>query len=230
MTSITGKRTRWTRLLRFRLSSLLMLLTVFSILMGIWALNVQPYREQASALAFIGKECNANFAFETRAAIGPNWQRWLVAQLLGADQFVEVISVDLRSADASAQVLRFLAKLRFLQSLYLDRTKMDDSILASMFRLKKLKRLSLSYTPVTDSGLKYLHQHPELEELYLTGTAVSDDGIPALSQVTTLRKLYIRWSALTIAGIETLSRNCPNCGIHSHNLPPQGESIAVHKF
>ncbi len=218
----SGNHARWTRWLRFRISSLLLLLTVFSLLMATWTVVVRPYRDQMNAMASLNETFVGNMTFKSTRAVGSAWREWLVSKMLGEEHYTEIISVDLSVTGATAEQLQPLGDLRFLEDLSLDRTQADDSVVKSLFRLTQLKTLSLSYTPITDQGMKGLLNHPQLEVLYLTGTAISDDSISSLTKLSTLRQLYVRWSAFSKQGIEQLGTSLPECKIHSHLLTLSG--------
>ncbi len=222
MTPDSDGQSGWTRWLRFRLRSLLVLLTVFSLMMAIWTVVVRPYRDQMNAMAILNKTFAGEMTFEDTRAVGPAWHEWLVTKMLGEQHYREIIALDLSVTGATADQLRSLGDLRFLEQLSLDRTKADDAVVISLFRLSQLKSLSLSYTPITDRGLKGLSNHPQLEILYLTGTAISDDSISSLTQISTLRQLYVRWSAFSQQGIESLKAASAGCEIHSHLLVTRG--------
>ena len=203
------------KLARFSLRTLLLLITLSCLAMGVWAVYVQPYRLQSQAVLLIER---SKGTVEFQAARGTDWQRWLVVNLLGKERYVRVTSADLHRTQPSRESLQSLRRLCFLEELDLDNTDTDDGLLVGISQLEELQKLSLRYTAITDAGIESLKKCGRLEELYLTGTEVSDDGAKALAELTNLRKLFIRWTKITSSGADRLRASLPECDMHHHKL------------
>ncbi len=183
--------------------------------MGVWTIYVQPFRDQHQASQLIQK-CNGSIQAET--ADGSAWQRWLVVRMLGEDQFVHVLRVDLRNAKPNTETLELLQSLRFVRQLYLDHTETDDGILKKIASLPELRVLSLSYTKVTHEGLESLNKRQSLKKLYLTGTNVNDRSVETLNGFDSLQQLFLRWTKVTEQGVAQLRSQLPNCQVHHHRF------------
>ncbi|CAI5469230.1 unnamed protein product [Closterium sp. Yama58-4] len=127
-------------------------------------------------------------------------------------------SIDLSSSSgASAEGIKHLYRLQWLEKLNFSKSDVLDSALESIGSLSSLKQLLLSFTKLTDAGLSHLTglsslqllsltecmgvtnasmvnvgRLTGLEELWLGGTAVTDDG---LQQLTALIKLKGLWTS-----------------------------------
>jgi Leucine-rich repeat (LRR) protein len=73
-------------------------------------------------------------------------------------------------------------EFRDLDSLKLDKTKVDDEGLKAIGHLTTLRSLSLEGTQITDAGLAELRRLQNLQFLYVSGSSVTADGIARLSQ------------------------------------------------
>lgn len=102
--------------------------------------------------------------------------------------------------------LRFLGRLRQLESLYLDGCPIDGSGFPHLGALKRLARLNVAKTNVTDASLEPLTRLPALERLKLTETGVTDASVATLLRVPSLRVVWHDGSGITSSGSEELRR------------------------
>jgi hypothetical protein len=172
------------RFLQFSLRSLLLLFLICGLLTGGWLAYVAPYREQARTIARY-KELGGSVGLEP--AEGPGWQRWLV----GDDDFVRIVDVNLKETLANDEDLKLLAPLSHLRELRLWGTDITDDGLKHLRAHTDLVFLSLVDTRVTNEGLRHLSGMINLERLYLRRTDVSDAGLAHLSTLTNLGHLSL---------------------------------------
>src|SRR5262245_30254305 len=100
------KPSRLSRLQRYSLRSMFVLMTVCCLVVGLWSVYVNPYRMQRQSLATVNRlQGSPTLA----AAEGPAWNAWLVTRLLGDEAFVRVVEVDLAGKQVNDDALRSLA-------------------------------------------------------------------------------------------------------------------------
>jgi hypothetical protein len=208
---------------RFSLRMLFVLMSVCCVLLGLWSVYVQPFRDQAQALAVVNKlQGDAKFI----SALGPAWQRWLVTVMLGEGRFIEVTHVGLASRKVDDAALQSLAGLIHLRDLNLDSTDITDIGIATLRSMKELDSLSLRYTHISDRAISSLSDSPKLSVLHLTGTNVSDAAVENLARIQPLRQLFVRWTRISDKGAQQLRQTMVNCSVHHHSLVE--ESTTAH--
>ncbi len=191
-------------------------MTLACLALGTWSVYVNPYREQAAAVAWVRK---LGGLVDERSATGPDWQRFLVQTMLGEGSFSEAFHVDLRNTKIPDELQDQLGRLLFVEELNLDGSAIDDRAILSLGSARNLKRLSLRYTGVTNRGLEAAGHFPLLERLRVTGAKVGDSGLLSLSKSGSLRELYIRWTDVTASGLERFREAKPDCKVHFHLNP-----------
>ena len=90
----------------------------------------------------------------------------------------------------------------------------SEQIPSGKCRLKSLQVLFLNSTKVTDPGLEHLKGLTSLRELYLNSTKVTDAGLEHLKGLTALKELYLAGTQVTDAGVQRLQQALPNCKIY----------------
>jgi hypothetical protein len=201
---------------RFSMRTLLAAMAVCCLVMGVWSIYVQPYREQAASskkLAELGVET------VSVGATGPAWQRWLVETMVGEKEFVHVIRADLRSHPQATTAIQSLAGLRRLKELYLDRCEIDAERAKLIGSFRELETLSLSYAGLDDDELAHLAPLTNLQVLFLTGNKVTGASAPVIKSMPALRELYVRWTPFTQEDVTHLRASMPNCRVYHHQLP-----------
>ena len=104
-----GAPSRGRRWLQFRIRSLFVLVLISASALALWNLTVAPYWKQQKALLAL-KQSNARYTAE---AVGPAW----LGELTGAELFVDVIRVDIRSQPIKSSLVTELAALQGLRQL-----------------------------------------------------------------------------------------------------------------
>ena len=120
-------RRRW---LQFSLRTLLIVVTLVAGLLVAWRMYVEPYRRQRETMALI-KELGGKFTTELG---GPAWMRdWF-----GADNFQDIVLVDLADCDDPEKYLGQVASLPRLQTLAVGGLNFTDVQMDRLWRLRKL--------------------------------------------------------------------------------------------
>lgn len=88
-----------------------------------------------------------------------------------------------------------------------------DASLQSLHRLKQLESLHLELSRISDNGLVHLKGLTELETLGLAQTRIGDAGLVHLTGLAQLRQLNLSSTRVTDQGVEQLQRALPNCKI-----------------
>lgn len=148
---------RW---FRFRLRTLLIVLTLFTVMLGAWHGYVEPYRVQRRA----GSRLQAKGAYVTWQPAGPQWMR----AIFGEDNFGEAISVSWSN-----------------KPIY----HLSDEELEDVGLLTSLRELTLPDSPFTDDGLVHLQGLSELTLLRLSLSDITGEGLQSLEGLTKLEKL-----------------------------------------
>ncbi|QDT72126.1 leucine-rich repeat domain-containing protein [Lacipirellula limnantheis] len=205
------------RPLRFSIRSFLVFTALCCLALGAWSLYVQPYRDQAASLSRLA---DLGGTTTSVGAAGPAWQRRLVEAFVGPQSFVEVRTADFRGRKITAEDIRSLSGLIYLQALRIDRAELNDENIAAIAQMSNLKELSMTYTKIGDDGLREVTRLPKLEKLRLTGVPVTDDGVTLLASMPSVNELFIRWTKITDEGAERLRTSLPNCKVHHHEALP----------
>jgi hypothetical protein len=205
----------FTRLSRYRLRSLLIAMAACCVVMGVWVIYVQPFREQAASAKQL-----ADLGVDTaiRPAVGPAWQRWLVETMDGNRAFVHVVGADLRNCPQMPVAFQSLASLRHLKYLYVDRSDIDPEGAAMLGGFRDLESLSLTYAGVDDAELMKFAPLTKLQALYLSGNPISSASVGVIESMPALQELYVRWTRLTAEDIRRLQKALPACRIYYHQL------------
>jgi Leucine Rich repeat len=213
---------RLTSFRRFSLRMLFVLMSICCLLLGLWSVYIQPFRDQAQALAVVNKLQGEAIL---TSAPGPAWQRWLVTVMLGEERFIEATQVSLAGRPVDDETLRSLAGLIHVRDLNLDGTEISDNGMAALRSMKDLDSLSLRYTNISDRAIPTLSESPKLRELHLTGTRISDKAVETLAKLHSLRQLFIRWTRISDNGAQQLRQRMANCRIHHHALVEESTAL-----
>jgi Leucine rich repeat len=214
---ISSPSGRWRR---FSLRTLFILISICCVLLGLWSVYVNPFRRQAQSRAAADR---LQGDVVVLPAAGPPWFRWIVAAMLGPDDFVQVVKLDLSHRPVDDAALHSLGGLVYLQSLDLDHTQITDAGIPALVSMQDLMSLSLRYDNLSDHSAASLSQLANLQTLYLTGTQLSDGSIADLAKLTALNELYIRWTQISGPGADRLTKLLPRCAIFHSELSASGQ-------
>lgn len=106
-----------------------------------------------------------------------------------------------------------LKGLKFIHSLNLRGTNVDDKGLPHLAESTGLVKLHLERTKVTDAGLVHLKKLDKLEYLNLYGTAITNAGLDTIAQLKSLKKLYTWQTKVDIEGVAKLKKARPDIRI-----------------
>jgi hypothetical protein len=217
---IKTKPRRW---FRFRLRTLLVMVTLLSVLLGWVGRELDQRRGQKSAIAWVeGMGGHVNF-FHSFSPDERNWWEKTKEKWFG-ERVRDVFLWEIKVSDLSP-----LKELKNLEKLYLSYTKVVDlsplselknleqlflgdtqvSDLSPLAELKKLEMLFLGNTQLTD--LSPLVELYHLEELDLNNTQVSD--LSPLAELKNLESLRLTGIKVSAEQVEELRLALPNCTI-----------------
>ncbi|EON76134.1 hypothetical protein ADIS_3262 [Lunatimonas lonarensis] len=151
-------------------------------------LEKEAFEEAASSLATLAEELNVHIERDPEAE-GPFFRlrmkfpprRFSNEELLALEPyFMNFSSVSLASADISDDELFFIAKMKNLQRLFIQKTRVDGSGLPYFHNHEHLETLSISFSPIHPGNIFHLLNIPNLKEVYVFGTPVKPEIIHAL--------------------------------------------------
>lgn len=202
---------------QFRLSTLLLMVTIFCVWLG---LTVPAARRQRAAVEairevstpvsdFSSARIEYDYQFDSAgqmiANAEPFWPAWLL-DVIGYDFFYTAVGVNW---DGSKNVvdadLSDLSRLPYLTRLDLEYTAMTDEGLKSLGNYPKLVRLDLQETKITGSGLRHIAGLKNLEYLMLGVTAITDEDLVNLKDLSNLRHLALRRTQIAGEGLRHLA-------------------------
>lgn len=185
-------KSRW---FRYRLRTLLALITLTAIGLGSFKAYVEPFESQRRAAQELAA---VKAGIEYRPA-GPA----LLRSVFGDKYFLNVVAVHLENRRIAADDLAALAGLPHVERLYLAGTGLTDDGLRHVASLGRLKRLSLWETKISDGGIQHLTGLRDLEVLDIHNTALTDAALEHLRGHPNLTRL-IHSIPVSDAGIEVL--------------------------
>lgn len=227
--------------LRFSIRTLLLLLTAFSVWLG---LNVRSAREQEKAVRQIREYggwvrydfqfSQGGYAYENFDPNAKTWvPNWLLEQV-GIDFFHSVVEVNLVFSEDSGEreengnfsdaVVANISKLGNLRNLLVTETQVTDGSMRHLAELKRLERLQMwAVREVSDSGVQYLASLKHLQDVDLNFSKISDDSLRVLAQLPCLETLDVQGIQLTDEGLEHLAdvRTLRKLWV---NMPYQGDT------
>ncbi len=192
MATNSTRKTRARRWFRFRLRTLLLVLTAIGIVSGVWINSARRQQLAVESVKSLGGRVQYDyqtddlFNFERRA-VSPVSSR--LAAMLGEDYFLDVVLFDLTGTAATDDDLRRVAGARGLRYLDLTNTGVSNEGVAHLTSLTALEKLLLQNTQVSDAVIERL---PHVTQLWLDQTGITDEG---------LRRLVERFPGLESLGI-----------------------------
>ncbi len=220
-------RRRW---LRFRVRTLLIVVTVLSILLGWICWELEQIRKEQSVAVWVnklgGKVYISSHYQNTIVDFQINKSSWekTKEQWFGERvPWVNLSNTAVRDLSPLADLKKLtwlylsntpvsdlspLADMKYLTTLHLDNTQVSD--LMPLAEMKNLKSLVLVNTRVSD--LSPLEKLTNLKVLYLMNTQVND--ISQLVQLRNLRSLHLYGTPVSDEQVQELRQTLPNCRIH----------------
>ncbi len=176
--------------LRFRLQTLLVLITTFAIVLGLVGNELRRERrkkQDALEVLRLGGRVHFDRTPDHESTGVVNGYLRLV---LGDEYFsvTESVSLNLRTAE-DLDILRSFPETKMLS---LAGTPVDDESLARLHVLDRLEHLGLSDTTLSEAGVKTLRTHPNLNSFGFSNCSLTDGALAALAEFPGLRGLSLR--------------------------------------
>jgi hypothetical protein len=202
---------------RFRLKTLLVLMTALAVWLGIWMRQVHERRELVARIEGMG----GTVAFEhqqpsargAQAAGSPRagWLRWLDQETCN-----DVSQVTLRGATVTNADLRRLVAFQRLESLEVHATRVTPEGLRPLQQLPRLRFLFLSGLAADDEGMTELAGLKNLEFLWLDGeggSLVGDAGLLELQALPKLRRVELGNARIGRDAMAAFQKSLPKCKV-----------------
>lgn len=198
-----SRKRRW---FRFRLRTLLVLMTLLCVWMGWLMVGVERQRRVVATLS----KYNAELGFNPFTSSPPvyHWvPKWLheSIRLYLPNDYKRLTQVTIDSPELRAEDLAVLTDLPNLRLLSLTGLAVTDECMPYIADLKQIKVLKLIDTKVTDDGLKHLSGLTNLESLLIPGNRITDAGIVHLRSLSKVDSLYLDGIDVTGACIRSLA-------------------------
>ncbi|MFC1758399.1 hypothetical protein ACFL2H_06475, partial [Planctomycetota bacterium] len=177
------RRVHWRRLFQFRLSTILILVTICAIAIG-YRKNIRHEYQTRQVIIEYLRDTGAT------VRLIPKRPR-LLARFIGQDLYRDVVSIDFQHLRIRDEDLGLLRGIDGCERLYLANTLITDDGLAHIAHFKNLKRISLWKTKATNRGLKHLAGMSDLEAIDLDHTKVDNEGLRLLKDLKNLRELSL---------------------------------------
>jgi hypothetical protein len=206
---------RWIPHLRFRLATLLAVLTVACVWLGLVGERIQRQKEAVSVVQrlngvnlfdyHLGADGDPDGPMDLgRQPSAPLWAR----KRLGEECFRTLVGIAIDDEDhpPTAADLNVICRIRDLKLLYVKQSVITDADMALISALSRLEKLRLDYTTVTDEGLRLMAPLRRLHTLSLRQTRVTDAGCRYLQSFPSLRVLNLSQTAITNDGLVGLTQ------------------------
>jgi Leucine-rich repeat (LRR) protein len=185
---------------RFRLQTLLVLVTAFCVVLGLIAREWHPAHRQKQAAAEVQRRGGRVRLADPPEATGVI-SGWLHL-VLGDEYFAEVCSVTW--SPGSEEDLELLHAFPRLTGLRLAGPAVTDAALRRLKGLAQLNGLTLDGGVLSEHGLESLTELPNLIFLELANCSLSDDSLKALYGAPSLVELRLRETNVTEPAILAL--------------------------
>lgn len=205
--------------LRFRLSVLLLLLTVFCLWLGRTTFLARRQSEATNAISSAEGQIIYRHELDANGSRIPNPQppapTWLM-DAIGADYFRSPVTVDFATdlgrrqgsedPKATPDALEALGELTRVESIELSHNEsVNDDALQWLSGMASLRTLYLYNTEVTGDGFGYLKTVP-LVNLELSHSPVTNDGLASVGEIATLEYLGLKYTPVTDSGLRHLGK------------------------
>jgi hypothetical protein len=208
--------------LRFRLSTLVLMVGLAAVFLGIYSWGLRRARRQAPAAATL-REMGAKVVYdmggkrvETSGDLPPDigsqspYPAWLVRRL-GIDFFHNVAEVHYQSSRQSAdeEIDRFwfaIGQLPRLERLETSWGITRPGSIRVLARHTRLQSLSLRWANPAAEDYAVIEYLESLEHLNLSETPVNDEGVSWIARSDSLASLDLHHANITDAGVRRLSK------------------------
>ena len=175
------------RLFRFRLLTLLVLVTICAVWLGKVSYEAKRQGVAVEALRELGMRVYYDYnrprpsrrSPPAEVPWGPTWLR----KSIGDDYFQDVVTIR-----------------------GYGQTRVNDADMVHFDSLPDLEELYFFYTDITDDGLQHLSGCGKLQRLELAQVAVTDDGLFHISNLKSLNRLRLSANEITDSGLKHLSK------------------------
>lgn len=219
------------RIVRFRLRTLLIVVTVLSVLVAVHVHNTRRQRQAVAAINDYGGWVRYDYQFPSgnygyadydgKAESGV--PRWLL-EIFGIDFFHRVVQVNLNYSDDSGtreensndadDALEHVAKLPNLRILLLANGQATDATMHHLAECRRLERLYMwDAGLVSDAGVQHLANLKQLRYVHIGNTSlpddfprkVTDESLRVFGQLPLLEGLSLQGNSFTDAGLAHLT-------------------------
>lgn len=186
------------RVRHFRLRSALVLIVLFSVVLGVRS-SVLRVREQERRVL---EELTAQGGIDTSFSVADTGPSYLFLPLEK-----RVVSVYIRADELpNKSALGKLRELESLRSIHLTGDCIIDTDLRSFSGLTKLEAVSISKSSISGRGIAALAKSvPRLRELFVSNTTLSDRDVVELLELTGLEVLDVSDTRISAEGIKRLA-------------------------
>ncbi len=202
------------RLFRFRLLTLLLVMTLLAVWVGTISNQANRQRRAVAVFEKLGLDINYSYQKQTDGSYsqlleppGPKWLR----RLIGQDYFQKVAWISTFDAEdkISAEGMTHLAELPYIELLHLNNSNISDPSLQYLRELSRMTNLVLAENDITDAGLSNLKDLRQLETLGLSGNRIEGEGLQFLGGMRHLKNLFLYENPLSDVALSHIA-NIPN--------------------
>lgn len=215
---------------QFSLRTLLILVAVFSVLMGLIGWKFQKIREWQILLAKLNRQPYVEWSYGNPDKLyflaDPLANFSLTDEDIATVGKISTLSVFLidYAPNVTDNGIKHLSGLKSLRILELSNTRITDEGLRYLKALPNLESLDLNGNIITDKGLSHLQALPKLIQLKLEGTNVTNAGLAIIEKMPNIRYLWVGPlnPKLTDEALEKLRRIKPQCDVLTNDgVDPQ---------
>ena len=200
--------------LKFRVRSLLLLMTSIALTLGYLAMRAGRVVELQQHVESLGGSVTSKHDVRIDAEVEyvPDTAPLDVTRgSLPKGWLVEPVGIDLSWSDANDADVARIAKTEQLEGISLDGTDVTDEAVRVLATLPRIRSIGLSNTGITDVALQHLSTISGLEDLDVSNTTVSDEGLRHLEELHSLKNLNLVETGVTEAGYMRIQAALPNC-------------------
>jgi hypothetical protein len=223
---------RW---FRFRLRTLLLMITLCGVICGTWLHRAERQRRAVAGIEASGGRVFYDYQWQEGDYIeggGSPLPDWLLAHG-GRDLFHSVVAASMGAyfhldrpdtgpgqstfdkdffvSDATWGHLQALPRLEWLD---LNACNLANDDLKRLTTIRRLRSIQLETVPIDGRGLAHLADLPRLEELSLSQSRISDDTLDGLLQIRTLQCVGLQETRVTRQGMQRIAVELPACRVY----------------
>ena len=221
----------WRSWLRFRLRTLLFVLTIIGVFFAWLGYQYRQAERQRQAVKRSGGSAYYDFEIESisppvfvtkRDAPLPGWN-W-TRKLLGIDFHADVKVMTLSSIVTPEDGLKHLRNLTELEYLEFSGSEFGPPVLIHLRELTQLRVLELNGIPISDTEMVNLEELIRLESLTLSSHLLSSDGLAHLRSLKHLKHLRITSTQVSDDGLKHLGplKELERLSLHSTKVTDSG--------